>query len=119
VAAAAEAYVRRTMYREQVTLWRRRRLTELPVSEIPEQHRPGAADDTAEDRMVLRDALMTLGRRQRTVLVLRYFEDLTEQQVADALGVSLGTVKSTAHKALTRLRELCGEHAPATGGEVA
>jgi RNA polymerase sigma-70 factor (sigma-E family) len=122
VAAAAETYVRRTMYREQVTLWRRRRLTELPMSEIPEQRRPGAtgaADDTVEDRMVLRDALMTLGRRQRTVLVLRYFEDLTEQQVADALGISLGTVKSTAHKALTRLRELCGNHAPATGGEVA
>ena len=45
--------------------------------------------------MVLRAALMQLGRRQRTVLVLRYFEDLSEQQVADALGISVGTVKST------------------------
>jgi RNA polymerase sigma-70 factor (sigma-E family) len=119
VAAAAESYVRRTMYREQVTLWRRRRLTELPTALIPEPRRPRDHDDAVEDRMMVRDALMTLGRRQRTVLVLRYFEDLTEQQVADALGISLGTVKSTAHKALTRLRELCGDPAPTSGGELA
>jgi RNA polymerase sigma-70 factor (sigma-E family) len=118
VAAAAEGYVRRTMYREQVSSWRRRRLTELPMSLIPEPRRPRGHDDTVEDRMVLRNALMTLGRRQRTVLVLRYFEDLTEQQVADALGISLGTVKSTAHKALSRLRELCGDPSLAIEGEV-
>jgi RNA polymerase sigma factor (sigma-70 family) len=56
---------------------------------------------------------MRLGRRQRTVVVLRYFDDLTEQQVADLLGISVGTVKSQAHKALATLRATCGDLTPA------
>ena len=116
--AAAEAYVRRTMYREQVSLWRRRRVNEVPADSIPEPRRERAPADEVEDRLVIRRALMQLGRRQRTVLVLRYFEDLTEQQVADTLGISVGTVKSQAHKALARLREVCGDLTPATGGEL-
>ena len=117
--AAVESYVRRTMYREQVSLWRRHRVTELSFPELPEPRHAdeGATPGGTEDRMVMRDALMLLGRRQRTVLVLRYFEDLTEQQVADALGVSVGTVKSQTHKALSRLRDLCGDLAPTSGGE--
>jgi RNA polymerase sigma-70 factor (sigma-E family) len=55
-------------------------------------------------RAELIDALGTLPPRQRAVLVLRYFEDLTEAQVAELLGCSLGTVKSTASRALTRLQ---------------
>jgi RNA polymerase sigma-70 factor (sigma-E family) len=117
VPAAAESYVRRTMYREQVSLWRRRRLTELPSVRVPEPRRASVAPDAAEDRLVLRAALMQLGRRQRTVVVLRYFEDLTEQQVADLLGISVGTVKSQAHKALDHLRASCGELAPAHAKE--
>jgi RNA polymerase sigma-70 factor (sigma-E family) len=115
-AAAAEAYVRRTMYREQVSLWRRRRVTELPAATIPEPRRAASGGDQVEDRIVLRNALMRLGRRQRAVVVLRYFEDLTEQQVADTLGISVGTVKSTAHKAIAHLRALCGDLVT-TGGE--
>jgi len=117
---AAEAYVRRTMYREHISLWRRRRLTELPTEVVPEPRRAPADTDPANgstDRIVLRDALMRLGRRQRTVLVLRFFEDMTEQQVADQLGISVGTVKSQAHKALHTLREACGDLAPVTGGD--
>jgi RNA polymerase sigma-70 factor (sigma-E family) len=114
--AAAEAYVRRTMYREQVSLWRRRRVAELPTAIIPEPRLSGTTADQVEDRLVLRAALMRLGRRQRAVVVLRYFEDLTEQQVADTLGISVGTVKSTAHKALAHLRALCGDLVT-TGGE--
>ena len=56
---------------------------------------------------------MELGRRQRAVVVLRFFEDLTEQQVADLLGISVGTVKSQAHRALAHLRASCGDLAPA------
>ncbi|MBA2768413.1 MAG: SigE family RNA polymerase sigma factor [Sporichthyaceae bacterium] len=115
--AAAESYVRTTMYREQVSLWRRRRISELSTDTIPEPRRPASAADGVETRLVLRDALMQLGRRQRAVVVLRYFEDLTEQQVADALGISVGTVKSQAHKALAHLRSTCADLMPATGGE--
>jgi RNA polymerase sigma-70 factor (sigma-E family) len=55
-------------------------------------------------RAELVQALATLAPRQRAVLVLRYFEDLTEAQVAELLGCSVGTVKSTASRALTRLQ---------------
>jgi RNA polymerase sigma-70 factor (sigma-E family) len=115
---AAEAYVRRTMYREHVSRWRRLRLVESPAESLPEPRRAPGGSDQIEDRIVLRDALMRLGRRQRTVLVLRYFEDMTEQQVADALGIGIGTVKSTAHRALAHLREACGDLVPAPGGEL-
>jgi RNA polymerase sigma-70 factor (sigma-E family) len=114
---AAEAYVRRTMYRENISLWRRRRLIELHVQLVPEPRQSPASSDDVENRIVLREALMRIGRRQRTVLVLRYFEDLTEQQTADLLGVSVGTVKSQAHKALRILRSACHDLAPATGDE--
>lgn len=111
-AAAAESYVRRTMYRENVSRWRRRRVTELLMVDVPEPRRAPERDGV-EDRLALREALMALGRRQRTVVVLRYFEDLTEQQVADLLGLSVGTVKSQGHRALAHLRETCGELFPA------
>jgi RNA polymerase sigma-70 factor (sigma-E family) len=117
---AAEQYVRRTMYRENISLWRRRRLTELAVPTVPEPRHDSPVTDIADSatvRLAVRDALALLGRRQRTVLVLRYFEDLTEQQTAEALGISIGTVKSTNHKALAHLRELCGDLAPVTGGD--
>jgi RNA polymerase sigma-70 factor (sigma-E family) len=117
---AAEQYVRRTMYRENISLWRRRRLTELPTLVVPEPRGDGTSTDPADrsaDRIVLRDALMRLGPRQRTVLVLRYFEDLTEQQTADVLGIAVGTVKSQAHKALQAMRAVCHDLAPVSGGE--
>jgi RNA polymerase sigma-70 factor (sigma-E family) len=116
--AAIESYVRQTMYRAQVSAWRRRRLRETTLGSVPEPR--GASGDSSEDtlevRLVMRDALMDLSRRQRTVVVLRYFDDLTEQQVADALGISVGTVKSQAHKALARLRETCRDLAPTSRG---
>jgi RNA polymerase sigma factor (sigma-70 family) len=63
-----------------------------------------------EARIDLLDALRTLPPRQRAVLVLRYLEDLSEAQVADVLGCSPGTVKSTASRGLARLREPLQEH---------
>ena len=66
--------------------------------------RAGRPGDEVARRDGLVRALATLPRRQRAVIVLRYFEDLTEAQTAQALGVSLGTVKSQTAKALARLR---------------
>ncbi len=109
--AATEAYVRRILYRERVSFWRRRRVTETLPGELPERPVAGGYD-AVDDRAVLRQAMSRLGRRQRTVLVLRFYEDMTETQVADVLGVSVGTVKSQAAKALRRLREECGDLAP-------
>lgn len=115
---AVEAYVRRTMYREHISRWRRLRLVEVPSATLPEPRPAGdSAADQVGDRLVLWEALMRVGRRQRTVLVLRYFEDMSEQQVADTLDISLSTVKSTARRALTHLRQSCGDPVSTPGGE--
>lgn len=111
-AGAAESYVRRTMYREQVSIWRRRRVAEDLTDVIPEQRRTTDAGDPVEDRIVLSQALGGLGRRQRAIVVLRFYEDLTEREVAEMLGISVGTVKSQTSKALHRLRLTCGDLAP-------
>ena len=66
-------------------------------------------------RLTLEDALGRLTAKQRTVLVLRYFEDLTEVETARTLGVSTGTVKSTTRQALGRLRTLAPELAELIG----
>jgi RNA polymerase sigma-70 factor (sigma-E family) len=71
---------------------------------------PASADSTSavELREVLLDALRTLTQQQRTIVVLRYFDDRSENQVAELLGVSPGTVKSTASRAMAQLREQPG-----------
>jgi RNA polymerase sigma-70 factor (sigma-E family) len=100
-----EAYVRRILYSRFVDGRRRRRLWELPWASPPDV--PGGDEaGTATDRITLRDALGRLTPKQRAVLVLRFYEDLTESQAADALGISPNTVKSQARVALRRLREL-------------
>src|SRR5690242_10724196 len=82
-----EAYVRRILYSRFVDGWRRRRLTELPWGSSPEA---GGGDEAgpATDRLTLRYALTRLTPRQRAVLVLRFYEDLTELQAAAVLGIS-------------------------------
>ncbi|WP_327732285.1 SigE family RNA polymerase sigma factor [Streptomyces sp. NBC_00487] len=105
-----EAYVRQILYRQQVSRWRLKwRRRELTVAEPPESG--GGADGVAgvELRLVMRGALARLTDRQRTMLVLRYFEDLPEADVARILGCSVGTVRSTTHRSLARLRELAPE----------
>jgi RNA polymerase sigma factor (sigma-70 family) len=62
-------------------------------------------------QQVLLPAVMNLPVRQRAVLVLRYFQDLSVEQTAAALGCSTGTVKSQSHHALNKLREALGERA--------
>jgi RNA polymerase sigma-70 factor (sigma-E family) len=102
IAAHPEPYVRRVLVRESVTRWRGRRWRETSVSRLPE---PAAAEGPS-DRSALRDALATLSPRQRAVLVLRYYDDLTEAATAETLGISPGTVKSHAREGLARLRVL-------------
>jgi RNA polymerase sigma-70 factor (sigma-E family) len=106
-----EAYVRQILYRQQVSRWRLKwRRRELTVAEPPEGARADAdASSAAELRVVMREALSRLTARQRTVLVLRYFEDLPEADVARLLGCSVGTVRSTTHRSLARLRVLAPE----------
>ena len=100
-----EAYVRRILYTRFVDGWRRRRLWELPWASPPDARGADEAG-TSTDRLTLRDALARLTPRQRAVLVLRFYEDLTESQAATALGISPNTVKSQTRVALQRLREL-------------
>lgn len=104
--AGLEGYVRQIMYRDQVSRSRLRAFTEVLADAVPEPRSPRQAEpfDRVEDRAALRTALLKLGRRQRTVLVLRFYEDLTAEQVAAALGISVGTVKSQTARALDNLR---------------
>ncbi|HEX2315116.1 MAG TPA: SigE family RNA polymerase sigma factor [Thermomonospora sp.] len=99
-----EAYVRRALYNEQVNRWRRRG-REASVAAPPERA-VGDRSDEVELRLALERALLALPPRKRAVLVLRYFEDLPEGQVAEILGCSVGTVRSQTHKAIARLREI-------------
>ena len=98
-----EPYVRKVLVNTYASWWRRKWNGEEPTDELP--HLP-AADVNAciDERDVLWSALGRLPRRQRAVVVLRFYEDLTEVDVAEMLGVSVGTVKSQASKALAKLR---------------
>jgi RNA polymerase sigma-70 factor (sigma-E family) len=99
-----EAYVKRTMV-TTVTGWRRRRWAgEVPTASVPDRAAAGDPEGEAEARLDLLRSLAKLGPRQRAVIVLRFYEDLTEADIAALLGVSTGTVKSQLSRALTRLR---------------
>lgn len=101
--AALDAYVRRAMVNTHISWWRRRKLEEFPTDELPDQAVADHAreSDTAE---VVRRALDRLPQRMRAAVMLRYFEDMTEPEIAATLGISLGTVKSTVSRAVARLR---------------
>jgi RNA polymerase sigma-70 factor (sigma-E family) len=99
-----EAYVRKIMLNTWSSWWRRRWRGEVPTSRLPEVTSPDGFA-TADSRQALRTALAGLPPGQRAVVVLRYHQDLSEAQVASLLGISVGTVKSQAAKALASLRE--------------
>ncbi|MFE5186597.1 SigE family RNA polymerase sigma factor [Streptomyces sp. NPDC056628] len=106
---ALDGYVRRALLNTRTSQWRKRKVDEFACDELPEpEPRPGHNDDPAE-RQALRDAMwraiMRLPARQRAMVVLRYYEDLSEVQTAEVLGVSVGTVKSAVSRALGKLRE--------------
>ena len=100
-----EGYVRAVMYREQVSWWRRRPHRETVVGTPIDTACPDGSEHV-ELRLAMRSALLRLPPAHRAVLVLRYFEDLTEGQVAEVLGCSVGTVRSRTHRAVSRLREM-------------
>lgn len=100
---AVEAYVRRALITTYTDWWRRKWRAEVPSSSLPDLVGSSEAEQIAERFDVLA-ALARLSRGQRAVVVLRYFDDLTEQQTAEALGCSIGTVKSQTSRALTALR---------------
>ncbi|MGI5376630.1 SigE family RNA polymerase sigma factor [Streptomyces sp. CA-251387] len=106
---ALDGYVRRALLNTRTSQWRKRKVDEFACDELPEpEPLPGHDDDPAE-RQALHDAMwraiMRLPARQRAMVVLRYYEDLSEVQTAEVLGVSVGTVKSAVSRALGKLRE--------------
>lgn len=105
------AYARRTLANLRIETWRRRRREVLvDPADVPERGDLSAADRHAERDQLVR-ALATLSTRQRRVVVLRHFEGLSEREVADDLGITVGTVKSTASRSLARLRAVLTEEA--------
>lgn len=98
-----EAYLRTTMYRTYISWWRRRSWrSEFPSERVPEVHE---ADAAVELRLDVVRALGTLPRMQRAVMTMRYIEDRSVAEVAEALGISEGTVKKYAHRGCAVLRE--------------
>ncbi|POX59407.1 SigE family RNA polymerase sigma factor [Streptomyces sp. Ru62] len=103
--AAVGGYLRRTMTNLHISAWRRRKLNEYPTEELPETPSDTDAMRGTELRAVLWQALARLPELQRTMLVLRYYEGRTDPEIADILGISVGTVKSSIWRSLRRLRE--------------
>jgi RNA polymerase sigma-70 factor (sigma-E family) len=105
---AVDAYVRRTMANTRTSWWRRDRHVvsvshDDHLAAMPAGGRDPIAD--ADLHAALWAALARLPRRQRAAVVLRYYEELSEAETAEALGVSVGTVKSTVARGLAKLRE--------------
>lgn len=104
-----DAYARKTLVNEYRSLWRRPwRRRELSSEQLPEMAGPDPTYDGHSD--ALWDFVATLPPKQRAVIVLRYYEELTEAETASALGISVGTVKSQASRALASLRRTVGDH---------
>lgn len=104
--AAATAYVRTAMARQQSNLLTRLLSRERPVASLPDRAVVTTPYDDLDERDAMWSALARLGPRQRAVLVLRFYERLSEAEIAAVLQCSPGTVKSQSSKALIRLRAL-------------
>lgn len=102
-----EPYLRAALANAAANRWRTRsrRVSEVPLADEAPPARPGPEQQVIEEDRVVR-ALRTLPPRMRAVLVLRYFDDMAEAEIAKALRCSTGTVKSQTSRGLARLREL-------------
>ncbi|MGW3075684.1 SigE family RNA polymerase sigma factor [Kitasatospora sp. NPDC001132] len=101
-----DAYVHRALVNNNLSRHRRRRVRQLLVPVLPDRASTAGSGGhrEVEERSVLLQALAELPQRQRAVVVLRYWEDMSERQVADVLGCSPGNVKSQASRGLAKLR---------------
>ena len=104
----ADAYARRVIATTYTSWWRRRSWQERPADHIGERDQPDHTDDIVE-RAELRRLLHALPRQQRAVVVLRFYEDLTVADTAEALGIGVGTVKSYTSRALAAMRVQLGD----------
>lgn len=104
---AVDGYVRRTLVNTRTSQWRKRKVDEFSTDELPEPPSGGAPDLTEQQaqRDALLRAIARLPPRQRAMVVLRYYEDMSEAQTAETMGVSVGTVKSAVSRALGKLRD--------------
>lgn len=104
-----DAYLRRIIVNTHRSWWRARWRREIPRAEmpdVPDLHDAGEARAVAD---VVRNALMKLSARQRTALVLRFFEDLSEAETAELMGCSAGSVKTHTYRGLQAMRRLIPE----------
>lgn len=104
---AAEAYVRRVMATTSVSWWRHRSSTETVAATVPDS----GNDTTAAiaEAETIRQHLLTLPQRQRAVVVLRFYNDMTEADIAETLGISRGAVSNHITRALATMRIRLGE----------
>ncbi|MFE2420551.1 SigE family RNA polymerase sigma factor [Streptomyces hokutonensis] len=106
---ALDGYVRRALLNTRTSQWRKRKVDEFACEELPEPEPGGGGAEDPAEQQALHDAMWRaiakLPDRQRAMVVLRYYEDLSEVQTAEVLGVSVGTVKSAVSRALGKLRE--------------
>lgn len=115
---AAEAYVRRTLVRTASSWWRRKSArNERPVGDALPDRGVSARFDDVDERERIWAVVRALPARQRAVIVLRFYEDLTEKDTAAALGCAVGTVKAQTHRALARLRKELGDPSTVILGE--
>lgn len=116
-ADSPEAYVRKALVNTHSSWWQRRWRGELPFETLPERAVPTDAFAGVDLEHALAEAVRRLPPRQRAVVALRYFEDLSVEDTAEAMGCNTGTVKSQASKALRTLRAQLPNAELLAGGE--
>jgi RNA polymerase sigma-70 factor (sigma-E family) len=116
-APSVDAYARKILVNEHTSTWRRLWRHREVVTDTSSYDVPVAAEQYDGVADALWDAVRGLPERQRAVVVLRYYEQLSERETADALGVTVGTVKSQASRALDTLRAHLGDRDDLTGWE--
>lgn len=118
-AQSVDAYARKMLVNEHTSGWRRLWRQREVVADTRAHDVPVSGEQYDGVRETLWDAVRELPERQRAVIVLRYYEQLSEKETAEALGVSTGTVKSQASRALATLRTHLGDRDDLTGWEAA
>lgn len=112
-----DAYARKILVNEHTSMWRRLWRHREVVSDTSAYDVPVTSPEYDGVTSALWDAVRSLPERQRAVVVLRYYEQLSEKETADALGVSLGTIKSQSSRALDTLRDRLGDRTDLSGWE--